>query len=101
MALLSKILDGADMKQLTITETLNPEPFPSGVSGGALKVKDEQGSLWMFNYRVRSGNKRVLSGHHWLQFLRNNGVQVGNRVSIHRNDDWCSAAEYKIEVIKK
>ena len=101
MTILSKILDRDDMKQLTITETFNTDPFRSAERGGAMKVKDEQGSLWMFKYKVKSRNKRVLSGHHWVQFLQNNGVQVGNRVTIHYNDGWCcSEADYKIEVIK-
>ena len=99
MALLSKTLDGADMnQQLTITETFNNEPFPSAVNG-VLKVKDEQGSVWNFNYKVRSKNRRFFSGQ-WEQFRLNNCVQVGNRVAIDRNDAWCSEKAYKIEVIR-
>ena len=101
MAILSKTLDRDDMNQnqLTITETFNTEPFPSAENDRVLKVKDEQGSFWKFNYKVKSRNRRVLYGHDWVQFVRYNGVQVGNKVAIDRNDAWCSEAAYKIEVI--
>ncbi|XVE48612.1 hypothetical protein DITRI_Ditri01bG0015300 [Diplodiscus trichospermus] len=99
MAILSKTLDGDDMKQLTITQAFSTEPLPSAAAG-AMKVKDEQGFLYTFQYKVKSRNKRVLSGHHWVQFLENNGIRVGDRIAIHNNDSWCSAADYKIEVLR-
>ncbi|EOX97181.1 Uncharacterized protein TCM_006275 [Theobroma cacao] len=99
MAIFEKTIDGDDINQLTITDRFNAEPFPSAASGGAMTVKDEQGLLWTFKYKVKSRNKRVLSGH-WVHFVRNNRVRVGDRVAISNNDGWSSEAEYKIEVLR-
>ncbi|EOX97174.1 Uncharacterized protein TCM_006265 [Theobroma cacao] len=99
MAIFEKTIDGDDINQLTITKKFDAEPFPSAAGGGAMTVKDEQGSLWTFKYKVKSRNKRVLSGH-WVHFVRNNRVRVGDRVAISNNDGWSSEAEYKIEVIR-
>ncbi|XVF45855.1 hypothetical protein PTKIN_Ptkin02bG0240700 [Pterospermum kingtungense] len=100
MAILSKTLAGADINQLTITDAFSKEPFPSAKTGGAMKVRDEQGLVWNFEYRVKSRNKRILSGSNWLQFIANNGVRVGDQVVIDYNDGWCPEADYKIEVIR-
>ncbi|XWS62452.1 hypothetical protein CRYUN_Cryun06bG0012100 [Craigia yunnanensis] len=99
MAILSKILEEDDMNHLTITDTFITEPF-AYVKCGKIKVKDEQGSIWMFEYKIKSRNKRVFSGRHWNQFLENNRVRVGHKVDIDYKEPWCAQADYKIEVIK-
>ncbi|XVF45864.1 hypothetical protein PTKIN_Ptkin02bG0241600 [Pterospermum kingtungense] len=102
MAILSKTVAGADInqRQLTITDTFRNEPFPSEKTGGAMNVKEEHGLVYNFEYKVKSRNKRILSGSNWLQFIANNGVRVGDRVLIDYNDGWFPKADYKIEVIR-
>ncbi|EOX97182.1 Uncharacterized protein TCM_006276 [Theobroma cacao] len=101
MAIVSKMIDEGDKKQLTITENFDGEPFPFAAHGGKMRVRDEQGTLWRFTYKVKLTNERVLSGP-WEQFLENNSVRVGDTVAIDNNDRWSSgAAEYKIEVISR
>ena len=99
MAILSKILEEDDMNHLTITGTFSTEPF-TYVESGKIKVKDEQGFIWRFEYKIKLRNKRVFSGRDWHQFLKSNHVGVGHRVEIDYNDSWCAQANYKIEVIK-
>ncbi|XVE48618.1 hypothetical protein DITRI_Ditri01bG0015900 [Diplodiscus trichospermus] len=101
MAILSKKIEEVDMRQLKINQRFSSEPFPSAAGTGAMKVRDEQGSYWKFQYKVNPRGERVLSGGHWVQFLQNNGVQVGDTVAIDKNDLWCTAADYKIEVIRR
>ncbi|EOX97178.1 Uncharacterized protein TCM_006270 [Theobroma cacao] len=101
MAIVSKMIVEGDMKQLTITKNFDGEPFPSAAHGGKMRVRDEPGALWTFKYKVKSTNERVLSGH-WMQFVQNNSVRVGDTVAIDKNDGWSSeAAEYKVEVIRR
>ncbi|XVE48615.1 hypothetical protein DITRI_Ditri01bG0015600 [Diplodiscus trichospermus] len=100
MAILSKALKKEDMKKLIIPQSFCSEHFPSTAGAGAMKVRDEQGSLWKFQYKVNSRGELVLSGGHWEQFIQNNGVQIGDTVAIDKNDSWSTAAHYKIEVIR-
>ncbi|XVE94123.1 hypothetical protein REPUB_Repub01dG0254200 [Reevesia pubescens] len=101
MAICSKTIVEADKKKLTITQTFNTEPFPFATGNGVMKIRDEQGLLWRFEYTVKSKNKRVLSGCQWVQFVQNYGVQDGDMVAIGYIDGWCSEADYKIEVTKR
>ncbi|KAG4160409.1 hypothetical protein ERO13_D02G236200v2 [Gossypium hirsutum] len=96
MALLQKTVEQLDLQQLTVTEAYDTEPFPNASN---LTVIDERLCPWTFDYRV-SRRGRVLSGSHWQGFIRQNHVQVGDTVSIERNDRHCYRAPYKIEIIR-
>ncbi|KAH1099237.1 hypothetical protein J1N35_016158 [Gossypium stocksii] len=96
MALLQKTVEQRDLQELTVTEAYEAEPFPNART---LTVIDERRSPWTFVYRVtRRG--RVLSGPRWQDFIRHNRVQVGDTVSIERNDGHGYQAPYKIEIIR-
>ncbi|XWS62444.1 hypothetical protein CRYUN_Cryun06bG0011300 [Craigia yunnanensis] len=69
MAISSKILEEDEMNHLTITDIFITEPF-AYVECGKIKVKDEQGLIWMFECKIKSRNKRVFSGHHWNHSLK-------------------------------
>ncbi|KAK8364628.1 hypothetical protein V6Z12_A03G245000, partial [Gossypium hirsutum] len=82
MDLLQKTVQQRDLQELTVTEAYDTEPFPNA---RILTVIDERRRPWTFDYRVtRRG--RVLSGPRWQDFIGHNRVQVGDTVSIERND---------------
>nr|KJB32832.1 hypothetical protein B456_005G264300 [Gossypium raimondii] len=99
MALLQKTVEEPDLLKLTVTEAYDTEPFPNAASSGSLTVIDERGLPCTFYYRV-SRRGRVLSGSRWQDFIRRNGVRVGDTVSIERNDGHAYPAPYKIEIIR-
>ncbi|KAB2091950.1 hypothetical protein CXB51_007422 [Gossypium anomalum] len=92
MAPFSKIVELADLRELTIT--CSSEPFPDAANCGHLKVIDDRRVPWDFEYRVKNRNRRVLSGKDWGKFITTNKVQAGHKVTIER----LSQTEYKIEV---
>ncbi|MBA0877542.1 hypothetical protein Goshw_019485 [Gossypium schwendimanii] len=99
MALLQKTVEQDDLKQLTVTEAYDTEPFPNAARSRSLTVIDESLCPRTFDYRVaRRG--RVLYGLHWQRFITDNNVRVGDTVSIERNDRYSYPAEYKIEIIR-
>ncbi|KAL1180672.1 hypothetical protein V6Z11_A03G249000 [Gossypium hirsutum] len=82
MDLLQKTVQQRDLQELTVTEAYDTEPFPNA---RIMTVIDERRRPWTFDYRVtRRG--RVLSGPCWQDFIGHNRVQVGDTVSIERND---------------
>ncbi|OMO75235.1 hypothetical protein CCACVL1_16268 [Corchorus capsularis] len=92
MGIRKKIEEG-DSKKLTIGGT-----FSSGKQRGKMKVEDDRGGIWTFDYKV-SNNTMVISGD-WCKFFQSYGLQVGNRIAIDDNYEYRkSVAEYKIEVI--
>ncbi|KAL4342590.1 hypothetical protein GQ457_08G007080 [Hibiscus cannabinus] len=100
MALLSKKVQRDDSQQLTVTEKMSREPFPYA-EGKGLRVKDEQGYEWRFEYKVKSRNKRILSGSHWVQFFGYNNVQIDDTVAIRHMEGSGPQALFMIEVIRK
>ncbi|MBA0766543.1 hypothetical protein Gotri_015575, partial [Gossypium trilobum] len=87
-----------DLQQLTVTEAYDTEPFPNAASSRSLTVIDESRRPWTFDYRVtRRG--RVLCDPHWQDFIRQNRVQVGDTVSIERNDGHGYRAPYNFLVL--
>ncbi|XVE48613.1 hypothetical protein DITRI_Ditri01bG0015400 [Diplodiscus trichospermus] len=86
MAILSKKREEVDMRELKINQRFSSEPFPSAAGTGVMKVRDQNGSPWTFQYTVNSRGERILSGGNWLHFLQSNSVQVGDTVVIDRND---------------
>ncbi|KAK8656067.1 hypothetical protein V6N13_108626 [Hibiscus sabdariffa] len=99
MALLSKVVDGSDSRQLTVRGTFSSEPFPNAAASGYMMVVDERNSPWKFTYKI-SGNKRILSGQ-WELFFGSNEIKVGDEVAFHKNEGWGPQADYMIEVIRK
>ncbi|GLT97013.1 hypothetical protein SLE2022_146000 [Rubroshorea leprosula] len=90
--------------KLRIPSNSNLEALPPCRPGqeAKLKVEDEDGKIWEFTYTIRTENRAFFTKG-WLQFAASKGIEVGNMVTLFKDDDQhhfsgCGADQYKITV---
>ena len=101
MALFVKVLTNIDVeRRLSFPGDCLPAFIQSeGCHGIVLLVKDDFGILWNFRCIKRSGvDQKLVIVSGWIQFVRSKELHSGDSVSLYRDDDMVTGANYKIEV---
>ncbi|KAG6747376.1 hypothetical protein POTOM_049780 [Populus tomentosa] len=86
------------------THFLHNFPVPEGSNLIEFQVIDTRGKLWKFKLSFRSGSgayrKPVITGE-WLSFVKDKGVQVGDTVTIFKQNNGTNECQYSISVTRR
>ncbi|GKV32335.1 hypothetical protein SLEP1_g40951 [Rubroshorea leprosula] len=88
-----KTVEQPDIKnKLKLPSDSNWEKLPSAAA--TLDVKDQDNNTWKFKYS-KSAEKADLGGKGWKDFVKNQDIKAGNKISLYKTGD-----SYTIKVKK-
>ncbi|GKU98926.1 hypothetical protein SLEP1_g11859 [Rubroshorea leprosula] len=104
MALFSKILTQTDIdKRLAIPTKFMRQHLPE-FPGGTLNlmVEDVRGHDWSFGYSIRrEGHPKPVLQAGWLDFVRDNCLTPGDRITFWQDQNAANGPRYKIAAERK